>query len=136
MYPDGWFEVKSVGVSAVAVTISSLEQLDCQDEGCLIVIRLDKVAPDRTGAFSLNDIIHRISKMLNADALDLLRAKLSAYGYIDLQEYSDPKYYCAGQQAYCVDDTFPRLTAKTVPAQIVSAHYDLNLPSLVDWEKE
>ena len=29
IYEDGWYEVKSVGVSAASVTISSLEQLQC-----------------------------------------------------------------------------------------------------------
>ena len=138
VYPDGWFEVKSIGASATSVTISSLEQLDCADEGELVVHRIDKVAPDRVGAFSLNEIVHRISETLieNSDALDLFRAKLSAYGYIDLQEYSEQKYYCSRTQRYRADKTFPSLTAATVPTQVVSVHYDLNLPSLADWEKE
>lgn len=138
MYPDGWFEIKSVGISATSVTISSLEQLNCADDGMLVVMRIDKVAPDRAGAISLNEVVHRISERLigNADALDLFRAKLSAYGYIDLQEYSEQKYYWSGKQSYRVDDSFPKLTATNVPAQIVSAHYELNLPSLVGWEKE
>lgn len=138
MYPDGWFEIKSIGVAASNVTISSLEQLDCADSGSLVIMRIDKVAPDREGAFSLNEVVYRISEALigNADALDLFRTKLSAYGYIDLQEYSDQKYYWSGKQSYRVDESFPKLTAKTIPTQIVSAQYELNLPSLIDWNKE
>jgi len=138
MYPDGWFEVKSIGTSAASVTISSLEQMGCSDIGELVIQRIDKAAPERTGVFSLNDVTHRIGETLigDADALDLFRAKLNTYGYIDLQAYSEQKYYHSGTQKYRVDETFPRLTSKNVPRQVISAHYELNLPSLIDWEKE
>lgn len=138
IYPDGWFEIKSAGASAVSVTISSLEQLDCADEGELVIKRIDKAAPDKAGAFSLNGVVRRISAILIGDteAFDLFRSKLSAYGYIDLQEYSEQKYYCSSTQRYLVDETFPKLTKANVPTQVSALHYELDLPSLADWRKE
>jgi len=137
MYPEGWYEVKSLGASASSVTISSLEQLDCEDIGELVIMRIDKVAPDRAGAISLNDVVYRISDRLlsHVDALDLFRSKLAAYGYIDLQEYSEQKYQYSAMQRYKVDESFPRLTSRSVPAQIISLHYELSLPALADWQK-
>lgn len=138
VYPDGWFEIKSTGSSAVSVAISSLEQLDCADEGELVIIRIDKAAPRKTGAFSLNDVVRRISSMImgNAEALDLFRAKINAYGYMDLQEYSEQKYSYSGTQRYLVDELFPKLTRADVPSQVLSLHYELDLPSLEEWRKE
>lgn len=138
VYPERWHEVKSIGISATNVSISSLEQLDCVDMGELIIQRLDKATPSKTGAFSLNEVVLRISNTLasNVDALDLFRAKLSAYGYIDLLEYSEQKYFHTKTEIYRVDETFPKLTVKSIPSQIVSANYELNLPSLTDWRKE
>lgn len=138
IYPDGWFEIKSVGVSAVSVTISSLEQLDCAEEGELVIKRIDKVAPEKAGAFSLNDVVRRIRSALidDAEALDLFRAKLTRYGYIDLQEYSEQKYSCSSTQGYLVNNSFPKLTKVNVPTQISALHYELNLPSLAGWRKE
>lgn len=138
MYADGWFEIKSIGVSVESITISSLQQLDCADVGTLVVMRIDKVAPNRKDAFSLNEVVYRISEMLvaKADALDLLRVKLNAYGYIDLQEYSEQKYYLTGSQSYCVNESFPKLTPKRIPSQIISVRYDLSVSSIVDWEKK
>ncbi|MCL1882662.1 MAG: PD-(D/E)XK motif protein [Defluviitaleaceae bacterium] len=138
VYPDGWFEVKSINLSSATVTISSLEQLDCVESGALVIQRIEKAAPDKSGSFSLNEVVYRIFALLagESDALDLFRAKLSAYGYIDLQEYSEQKYIHAETILYCVDESFPKLTAKDVSPQIVSAHYELNLPSLSDWRKE
>jgi hypothetical protein len=138
IYPDGWFEIKSIGSSAVSVIISSLEQLDCADKGELVIKRIDKVAPEKEGAFSLNDVVGRISSMFigDAEALDLFRAKLSAYGYMDLHEYSEQKYSCTGTQRYLVDKSFPKLTKANVPVQVSALHYELDLPSLTDWRKE
>jgi hypothetical protein len=135
VYADGWHEVKSAGVSAVKITISSLEQLDNPDDGELVIKRIDKAAPEKTGAFSLNDVVRQISEKLAADARDLFHSKLSAYGYIDLQEYSEQKYYCSSTQCYRIEETFPKLTKKNVPAQVVSLHYELDLPSLASWKK-
>ncbi|MHC1762452.1 MAG: PD-(D/E)XK motif protein [Negativicutes bacterium] len=137
IYEDGWYEVKSVGASATSVTISSLEQLDCDDEGELVIMRIDKAAPDKARALSLNDAVRQISNKLTdaSDTLDLFRAKLSAYGYIDLQEYSEQKYYCSGSQRYGVNDTFPRLIRRKVPPQVENLHYELSLSSLANWLK-
>lgn len=137
VYDDGWHEVKSIGASSASVTISSLEQLDCDSEGELVIMRIDKTAPDKSGALSLNDTVRQIdSKLTDAsDVLDLFRSKLSAYGYIDLQEYSEQKYFCSGSQRYDVNDTFPKLTRQNVPVQIESLHYELSLPSMADWLK-
>jgi hypothetical protein len=137
VYEDGWHEVKSVGASATSVTISSLEQLDCAGEGELVIMRIDKAAPDKAGALSLNDAVSQISGNLTgaSDALDLFRSKLSTYGYLDLQEYSEQKYYCSGSQRFGVNDTFPRLVRQNVPTQVESLHYELSLPSLAGWLK-
>lgn len=138
MYEVSWHEVKSIGAAATSVTISSLEQLDCAREGELVIMRIDKVAPDKAGALSLNDAVRQIISKLTEtyDALDLFRSKLSTYGYIDLQEYSEQKYYCSGLQRYGVNDTFPRIMRRNVPIQVESLHYELSLPSLADWLKE
>ena len=136
-YNDGWYEVKSIGASVSSVKISSLEQLANAGAGELIVMRIEKTAPERAGAISLNDMVGRISATLieDTDALDLFRSKLNSYGYIDLQEYSEPKYHCSGEQRYHVDEMFPRITKTNVPAQVVSVVYELDLPALAEWRK-
>ncbi|HQH80571.1 MAG TPA: PD-(D/E)XK motif protein [bacterium] len=136
-YSDGWYEVKSIGTSVSSVKISSLEQLANSGTGELIVMRIDRTTPERAGAISLNDIVGRIAVTLNEDteALDLFRSKLNTYGYIDLQEYSEPKYLWTGEQSYHVDEAFPRITKANVPVQVVSAVYELDLPSLSEWRK-
>jgi len=137
IYDDGWHEVKSIGISAANVTISSLEQLDCDGEGELIIMRIDTAAPDKAESLSLNDAVQQVINKLtdSSDAIDLFRSKLSAYGYIDLQEYSELKYSYSGSQRYKLDNTFPKITRQNVPIQVESLHYKLSISSLTTWLK-
>ena len=75
VYGDGWFEIKSVSSTACSIRISSLSQLANFDNGHLIVKRIDKAAPGKIGAFSLNDAVRRISGFLSEklDALSLFK---------------------------------------------------------------
>ncbi|EAB7190663.1 PD-(D/E)XK motif protein [Salmonella enterica subsp. enterica serovar Derby] len=137
MYSEGWYEVKSIGISAASVTISSLEQLDCTLAGELVVVRIDKVAPEREGSISLNEMVCRICSKLSpySDSLELFQHKLTSYGYIDIKEYSEQKYYYQGMQRYEVDTLFPRLTSNSVPIEVLSLSYELSLPAMSKWLK-
>ncbi|EKN4736851.1 PD-(D/E)XK motif protein [Yersinia enterocolitica] len=137
MYSEGWYEIKTVGISSSNVTISSLEQLDCDELGELVIMRIDKVSPSKPNAISLNDIVNRIRKKLsiNSEATEVFQQKLISYGYIELQEYSETKYHFSKTQRYVVNESFPRLIKENVPNEIVSSSYELNLPSLDKWLK-
>ncbi|MEH3377129.1 PD-(D/E)XK motif protein, partial [Enterobacter kobei] len=52
------------------------------------------------------------------------------YGYIDIQEYSDTKYYFSKMERFTVDKSFPRILKSTIPNEIVSLSYELSLPAL------
>jgi len=133
MYVDSWHEIKTVAISASKVTISSLEQLDRTDYGELVVMRID--CADREDSISLNEVVNRIKEVLavDIDALELFESKLTAYGYIDLREYSEQKYYHAATQKYQVNSTFPRITSSSVSVAITSAQYEISLPTLEEW---
>lgn len=132
VYSDGWYEIKSIGVAAAAVTISSLEQLDNDSDGYLMIMRLDKCVPERTGAVSLSQQVEIVSDFLrdDEDALALFDHKLAKYGYIDLPEYDEQKYIYSGCQKYHVDQTFPRLSKKNTPSAVSAAHYVIDLGAI------
>lgn len=138
VYADGWHEIKSVGIAASSVTISSLQQLDNRDPGELVVMFIDKCAPERGGAVTLGEQVDltlaRVHK--DSDALSLLKNKLMRYGYIDLPEYREQKYTCSGRARFLVDRDFPRLTADTVMPQIIAAQYSISLAGIEGWKLE
>lgn len=138
VYADGWHEIKSISLSAASITISSLEQLDRDDPGELIVMRIDKCAPERSGAFSLGDQVDAALVLAagDPDALSLMEHKLTSYGYIDLPEYREQKYIFSGRLRFTVDSGFPRLIGRTTPAQILSAQYTISLAGIENWRLE
>lgn len=99
VYADSWHEVKSVGVSADSVKISSLEQLANTDPGELVVMLIDKCAPERSNAVSLGEQVDRTFRRVheNDDAYSLLESKLMRYGFIDLPEYREQNMYARGK---------------------------------------
>ncbi|HCR1944914.1 TPA: PD-(D/E)XK motif protein [Enterobacter kobei] len=132
MYAEGWYEMKATGISSSTVTISSLEQLDCIETGELVIMRIDRVVSNKADAISLNDVVYRIREKLlsHKDAFELFHQKLTHYGYIDIQEYSDTKYYFSKMERFTVDKSFPRILKSTIPNEIVSLSYELSLPAL------
>lgn len=138
VYSDCWYEIKTVGTSADSVSISSLEQLDCADLGELIIMRADKCAPEHRGALSLTEAVERVKEMIKdcSDAAVLLENKLMRYGYIDLPEYNEQKYFYSGKQRFAVNQSFPRLTANNVSPRIKSAQYVLSIAGIEDWKLE
>lgn len=138
VYADGWHEVKSIGVAASSVTISSLDQLDNSDPGELVIMFIDKCAPERVGAVSLSEQVDLTLARVREDgnALSLLESKLVKYGYIDLPEYREQKYVCSGRARYLVDESFPRLTADAVMPQIIAVQYSISLASIECWRME
>ncbi len=138
IYSDGWHEIKALGISAAFVNISSLEQLNNHDPGELVVMHLDKCAPERSGAVSLGEQVDfALSQAADdPDALSLLENKLAKYGYIDLPEYREQKYIFSGKVCFRVDADFPRLIADTVPSQVISAQYTISLVGIEAWRLE
>lgn len=139
VFPWGWHEIKTVGSSAMTVTISSLQQLDAPSPGELVVLHVDLGAPGETGGFSLNEKVNELEALLRTTpaALDLFSDKLFFDRmYLPLSEYDHQRYRMKGLSRYSVDDNFPRLTVKTVPTQIPAANYELSLAAIEPWKVE
>lgn len=137
VYSDGWHEVKTVGESSQTVEISSIEQLSAPGPGELVIMAIDKTAPEDSAAFSLRDAVQGVQATLqdDADASALFESKLLKYGYIDLFEYGEQKYVVSWKREYEVNSSFPVLKRGEIAVQIVSAEYALDLVGLERWLK-
>ena len=135
VYADGWHEIKTTGIASSEVTISSIEQLDNNCPGELIVMRVDKCAPAQSGAFTLYKLVHQIIKMLDScvGAIDDFVLRLANVGYIDMPEYDQQMFVFSSKNTYKVNQTFPRLVRSKVPIEIVNLSYTLSLPTLATW---
>ena len=135
VYDDAWYEIKTTVASSSQVKISSVEQLDNPDEGELVVFRIDKCAPAKSGAVTLYAMVHLLLGMMssNVGAVDDFVLKLGSAGYIDMNEYDKEKFSVSAKQTYLVKESFPRIVREVLPVEIVNLEYCLDLPSLDPW---
>lgn len=136
-FSDGWHEVKATGISSSEIGISSIEQLDNNESGELIIIRIDKCADEKKGSITLRSMVQSIIPLLNNDfsALESYNSKLSKAGYIDLPEYDQQYYYISKMETYMVDDAFPRLRRTCLPSEVTQCNYFLSISSIEKWKK-
>lgn len=137
IYEDCWYEIKSTGASSSEISISSVEQLDRDDEGELVIYRIDKCAPDQSGSFTLYGLVQEVIGVIlrHGENPDEFILKLGAGGYIDMKEY-DKQHFCMfSTQIYTVNESFPRIRRVDVPLEITNTIYQINIPSLNSWQK-
>ncbi len=134
-YGNTWTEVKAISKNAQSVRISSLEQLESEHEGELVVYALEKMSAEYNG-IKLNTLFLDICSMINnQEDRDLFVAETALQGYECRDYYDDFVYEMAYCKSYTVSDSFPRLTKENVPQDVVRASYELNLGSIIKFEK-
>ena len=130
---DKWYEVKTISRGNTTVRISSLEQLDGDKNGELIVYSLEKMSPAYNG-ISLNKLILETRQMfLSADDADTFLAKVAMQGYEYNNYYDEFVFEVSGLTRYKVTDQFPKLTHANVPKEITKANYDLALAEIMSF---
>lgn len=136
VFLDKWYEIKTLGISSDTVTISSVQQLDCTNEGYLVIIRVDKCAPEHYDSFSLCGLVNELRELIKYDynSEEIFEDKLIRSGYIDLPEYENQKYYYSDMKLYSVNSNFPRILKTNLPRQIVACNYSLSIAGISDWE--
>lgn len=130
---DKWYEVKTISRGNTTVRISSLEQLDSDKNGELIVYSLEKMSPAYNG-ISLNKLILETRQMFSsADEADTFLAKVAMQGYEYNNYYDEFVFEVSGLMRYKVTDQFPKLTHANVPKEITKANYDLALAEIMSY---
>jgi len=123
---ETWYEIKSVNENAVQVTISSLEQLESDVEGYLVIIRLEETSSVSDISVNLNQmVISIIDKINDPENLELFLTKLDNVGYVCDAEYDNYNFVYRGKQRYSVGNEFPRLRRSEVDPSIGNAKYTI-----------
>ena len=130
VFPNEWAEVKAVSISSTEVTISSLQQLDREDDGLLIIYFMDKTTSSGKQTISLNEVIGEIrAKTFDLRLRNVFDCKLAKYGFLDkdAESYKEYRYRLVEKHTFSVGHSFPRLTRKNIPVAITNAKYGINL---------
>lgn len=65
-FENNWYEIKTINSYKNSVSISSLEQLDSEFDGHLIVYTMEKMSPSFNGV-KLNSLVANINELITLD---------------------------------------------------------------------
>lgn len=136
---DTWYEVKTVSNGKDEIKISSVEQLDCQNDGKLIVVFVDKTSRTNANAINLNLVYRKLlSKLMDDDVKAEFSDMLLKYGYYPRPEYEDVDYTfeVKGVRHYVVTESFPCFRRKDIPPDITKVDYVISLPAIKNFREE
>ena len=131
-----WYEVKTINDGAVQVIVSSLEQLESEIDGHLVLVRVDETSENNEKALNLNKLVLQITDMIeDPEILEEFRTKLDNVGYSTDQEYDRFNFIVKGSEMYAVNSHFPRLRRSEVNNAIGNAKYTILLAGIVDFKE-
>lgn len=134
---ETWYEIKSVNENAIQVTISSLEQLESDINGHLVVVRLEDTSSVSGCSINLNEVVISVAeKISDPDVLEMFRTKLDNVGYSFDSEYDNFNFLYKGTQRYYVDERFPRLRRSEIYPTIGNAKYTILLDGITEFKED
>ncbi len=133
VFDSTWSEIKTIEPSKDYISISSIEQLDHDCDGLLVVYRVEKVELMGMGGESLNDIVEKLRNKLGFQAELVFNQKLLSKGYAYNALYDEYLFARRSKDVYIVDESFPRISKDMIHGAIVRATYDIRLNSINDW---
>lgn len=138
VFSTDWAEIKSVSLASETVHISSLQQLQQEMEGYLIIYFLESTSAGE-GRLNLVDVVNEVKGKLinNVRYLDRFDLKLYKYGYRKNHEneYCNNQFRFIEKREYVVNDLFPKLIGKNVCMEIVSCKYELSLAAIEKYRR-
>jgi hypothetical protein len=135
-YKNKWFEVKAISTGSQSVKISSLDQLDSENEGELVLYSLEKMSEAYNG-LTLNKLILDTMKLFDSiEDKDTFMSKFSLLGYKYNSYYDEFVYEIVAVTRYLVNSDFPKLTSKNLPQAIKKAMYEIALSEIKNFKIE
>lgn len=132
---ETWYEVKSTKSSSLTVRIHSIEQLDSDVDGHLVVYEFEKMSESFDG-YTLNSIVRDILNCIPTDLEDLFLEKLKNVGYNYDDGYDKFVYRISTLNSYLVNDDFPRIKKNLLSASIVKVEYEVLKKDLYIFREE
>ncbi len=132
VFDENWAEIKTIESSKNYITISSLDQLDNDIVGRLVIYRLNMSSD--SGSFDLNEKVSELKTQIGPRAEAELNRKLLAKGYSYNDEYCKYRFLFDGRSDYKVDEQFPKIRRTDVSGEIINAKYDLDIGGIERWK--
>lgn len=135
-FDDAWYESKAVSLSKESITISSLDQLDIDSPGYLILCRVEKTSEQDPNAISLKRLINNVCTELGTDerTVTIFKNKLALSNYQETDELVETSYVLYRIEKYVVNSSFPRIRRCNVESAVTNGTYDLSIAAIHQWQ--
>ena len=133
IFDDTWSEIKTIESTKDYISISSIEQLEHDSPGILVVYKLDRTEETDLTGISLNSVVKDIRNRVGFQAETELNQKLLSKGYAYNEQYDNFLFQFKGVSHYCVDNDFPCITRAQLSSAIIRANYDIRLNQIERW---
>ena len=136
---DTWYEIKTSSVSSTNIKITSLSQLDSENEGFLSVVKVEKMSQEFNGNLSsVYNLIQLImSQITTIKVQDDFLNKLVEYGLGPDNNFGSRQFDVKNVKLYLVNNKFPRLTKNEITyEEIDNVSYLLNLTGIEKYKVE
>lgn len=132
-----WFEIKSVNENAIQVRINSLEQLESEEKGHLVVMRLEETSTVVNNSININELVTDIISLIaDVENLNIFQTKLDNIGYVYDEEYDSWNFLYKSRQSYYVDESFPRIRRKNIEGSIGNVEYTILLDGIRNYKED
>lgn len=128
-----WYEIKTSSVSASSIKITSINQLDSEEDGYLGVVKVEKMSPEYKGKHSsILDLIQAIIEDVDSIQLqDNFLNKIIESGIGPENNFGSRRFEVKNSIIYEVSEQFPRLTKENIGfVEIENASYTINLSGI------
>ena len=131
---DCWYEVKALIDGKSSLRVNSLEQLDRDDPGRVVVVSLRRTSKESAEKINLKNLSDRIMSALQSlESRNEFMETLFCAGYEDDAFYDNINYELVRIDEYDVREGFPRLRRSQVMSGILSGEYDISLNKIVEY---
>lgn len=134
---DTWYEVKSTVSGSSDVRINSVEQLDVDVDGHLVVVTLDKTSNADSARITLNSMYHIMIETFSALMLqEEFKSRMLRYGYYEDEKYNQYVFKLNGITEYKVGIKFPCIRQRNIPVAAKNITYDLSLAAIEQFKED
>lgn len=131
-----WYEVKAIHHGVRSVKISSIEQLDSELEGSLVVVTLDQGTHNSEDCITLNKLVLEVKAMLGENQAVTFDEKMRKAGYIYDERYDEYVYMFVKMDFYSVRENFPRISINELPIGVTKASYEIDISSMQQFKED
>jgi hypothetical protein len=132
VYDDLWYEVKTTNPGAPSLKISSIEQLDTDNEGRIVWVEAERTSSLDPLANVYPCLIAETKIRFGGfpEALQTFSMKILEAGFVDRKEYEDIHFACRDIKTFSVVPGFPRIRRNDIDTGIISASYDISIAQI------